>query len=460
MEHHEALLSIVAFPVLIEMEVAIHATPPGAGLLLTLKEIEVHNYKEEFTNRNRSVKSWLSGSVGILSMAFGTGGAQAQTTYNLAGLADFTGPYADIMKDVTSCRRGVVEWWNAEVGKDLGVNLKVKDYDTRYDVAQVASLWPGAKSELNPVLVFGIGGPDAAALQERLPADKVPMIMATAGYGYGWKPNPWVFNARPTYPHEAAAFMEWFRTKRGGDAPLKLGIISSEASPAYVDIHKGMEKFAKDNPKILEVVETIYTEVQPTDLTSQVNRLIRKGAEVIQVQTNTAAVVAVRRALQSLGKNNIPIMMSAHNSLQASGKAIGGLAQMEGSYEAYGMAIPTEDKTTARAFFEKLRDKYKVSSGYNVACLMGLNQAIVAVRTIESAAKAVGPTKVTGEAVRTALLTVPITSEQSFGILPSLNYSNDAPFPTKGLTVNIGAVQGGKYVIVDQNVTVPILNKW
>ncbi len=91
---------------------------------------------------------------------------------------------------------------------------------------------------------------------------------------------------------------------------------------------------------------------------------------------------------------------------------------------------------------------------------MGLNQAILAVRTIESAAKAVGPTKVTGEAVRTALLTVPITSEQSFGILPSLNYSNDAPFPTKGLTVNIGAVQGGKYVIVDQNVTVPILNKW
>lgn len=403
---------------------------------------------------------------GLLLSAFGSGlmlaasGAQAQTTYNLVGLADFTGPYADIMKDVTGCRRGVVDWWNAEVGKDLGVTLKVKDYDTRYDVAQVASLWPGAKSELNPIVVFGIGGPDAAALQERLPNDKVPMIMATAGYGYSWKPNPWIFNARPTYPHEAAAFMEWFRKKRGGDSPLKVGIISSEASPAYVDIHKGMEKYAKDNPKVLEVVETIYTEVQPTDLTPQVARLIRKGAEVIQVQTNTAAVVAARRALQSLGKTTIPIMMSAQNSLLASGKAIGGLAQMEGNYEAYGMAIPTEDKTTARNFYEKLRDKYKVSANYNVPCLMGLNQAIVAVRTIENATKAAGPTKLTGEVIRKTLLTTPITAQQSFEILPTLTYTDDAPFPTRGLTVNIGTVQGGKYTIVDQNVAVPVLNKW
>jgi branched-chain amino acid transport system substrate-binding protein len=133
---------------------------------------------------------------------------------------------------------------------------------------------------------------------------------------------------------------------------------------------------------------------------------------------------------------------------------------MEGSYEAYGMAIPTEEKTTARTFFEKLKDKYKVNASYNVACLMGLNQAMVAVRSVESAAKTVGPAKVTGEAVRKALLSTPITTEQSFGILPTLTYTEDAPFPTKGLTVNIGAVQGGKYTIVEQNVAVPNLNKW
>ncbi len=40
------------------------------------------------------------------------------------------------------------------------------------------------------------------------------------------------------------------------------------SSPAYVDIAKGAEKFAKDNPDKAEIVETIFTEVQPTDLTT------------------------------------------------------------------------------------------------------------------------------------------------------------------------------------------------
>ena len=78
----------------------------------------------------------------LLASALCLGGmAQAQTTYNVAGLADFTGPFADIMKDMTGCRRAVLDWWSEEVGKAQGVALRIKDFDTRYDVAQVASLW-------------------------------------------------------------------------------------------------------------------------------------------------------------------------------------------------------------------------------------------------------------------------------------------------------------------------------
>jgi len=218
------------------------------------------------------------GSLGVAALCLSSTAHAQVTTYNVAGLADFTGPYANIMKDVTGCRRGVLDWWSEEVGKSLGVALRIKEFDTRYDVAQVASLWPGIKSELNPVVILGVGGADTNALQQRLPNDKVSLILGTAGYGFAWKSDNWAFNGRATYPHEAAAFYTWMQKKSGSSAPLKVGVISSEVSPAYVDIHKGVEKFAKDNPKILEVVETIYTEAQPTDLTQQVNRLVRKGA--------------------------------------------------------------------------------------------------------------------------------------------------------------------------------------
>lgn len=403
-----------------------------------------------------------SGIVGALLLGAATlgGTAQAQTVYNVAGLADFTGPYADIMKDMTGCRKAALDWWSEEVGKAQGVMLKIKEYDTRYDVAQVASLWPGIKSELNPVAILGVGGPEATALQQRLPNDKVALILATAGYGFAWKEGSWVFNARPTYAHEAAAFYSWLQKKSGGTAPVKLGLISSEVSPAYVDIHKGVEKFAKDNPQILEVVETIYTEAQPTDLTQQVNRLLRKGTTVLQVFNNSASVVAARRALQSLGKTNVPIVMSAHNGLLSSGKALGNLSQLEGSYEVYGMAMPTEDSTAARAFFDKLTKEYKLQSNYNSSCVMGLSQALIAARTFEQAVKNKGAKGVTGEDVRAALLSTPLPSERSFGLVPSIRYTNDAPFPTEGLAVNIGTVEDGKYRLAEQNVPVPRLNKW
>ncbi|MNZ83444.1 hypothetical protein D3C78_1021720 [compost metagenome] len=208
------------------------------------------------------------------------------------------------------------------------------------------------------------------------------------------------------------------------------------------------------------MVETVYTEAQPTDLTQQVSRLLRKGATVLQVFNNTASVVATRRALQSLGKPHVPIVMTAHNGLISSGKAMGGLEQMDGNYEVYGMAMPVEDMTATRAFYDKLRAQYKVQSSYNSACIMGMSQALIVARAVEQAVKTKGAKNLKGEDVREALLSTPMSSERSFGVLPDLRYSKEAPFPTDGVAVNIGTVEKGKYRLVEQNVSVPALNKW
>jgi branched-chain amino acid transport system substrate-binding protein len=51
-------------------------------------------------------------------------------------------------------------------------------------------------------------------------------------------------------------------------------------------------------------------------------------------------------------------------------------------------------------------------------------------------------------------------TERSFGLLPNIKFNNDAPFPTSGTAVNIGTVEKGKYKLLEQNVPVPVLNKW
>lgn len=385
--------------------------------------------------------------------------AQAETRYNVALLSDFSGPYADVMPILSAGREKVIDWWNATRGAELGVKLNYKNYETRYDAAQVASLWPGIKSELDPIAVLGLGGPDVAALSERLPEDKVPMFMGTAAYGYAWKPDSWIFNARPTYSHESVGFLTWLRQKRGGDEPIKAAIMASEASPAYVDMARGLEKYAKAHPDEIELVEVIYTEVQPTDLTAQMRRVARSGAEALIIQTNTSIVVAAKRGLQANGAA-VPIMTSSHNGLPASGKALGGLEQLEGDYEAYGMAIAADEDTPARRFYQTLSDNYGLKAPWNVVIAMGISQALFALAVIEHAIEASGPEGLTGEKVREALFAEPITTEETQGFLPSLSFTPEAPFPLKGLQVNVGTVRDGKIVVEATGVDIPDLEKW
>ncbi len=385
--------------------------------------------------------------------------AQAETEYNLALLSDFSGPYADIMPVLAASRETVFEWWNSTIGKELDVKLNYKNYETRYDAAQVASLWPGIKSELNPIAIAGLGGPDVAALSERLPEDKIPMFMATAAYGYAWQPDAWIFNPRPTYSHESAGFLAWMREQRGGDEPLKVAILASEASPAYVDMAKGLELYAEEHPDELDLVEIIYTEVQPTDLTAQMRRVARAGAEALIVQTNTSIVVAAKRGLQANGAD-IPIMMSSHNGLPASGGALGGLEQLEGDYEAYGMAIAAEEDTPPRQFYQTLVDEYGLEAPWNVVTAMGISQGLYTVTVIEHAIEENGAEGLTGEMVREALFAKPITTEQTHGFLPTLTFTPEAPFPLKGLKVNVGTVKDGKITIEATGVDVPDVKKW
>ncbi|MCL4744497.1 MAG: ABC transporter substrate-binding protein [Burkholderiaceae bacterium] len=411
------------------------------------------------SNQRKSGFATLAAGASLACALAVPGSALAQTTYGVALLSDFSGPYADIMPMLGKSREAVLDWWNTEVGAKLGVKLNYKNFDTRYDAAQTASLWPGIKSELNPIAVLGLGGPDVAALGQRLPDDGVALFMSTAAYGYAWKPDSWIINPRPTYAHEHAAAFKWMKAQRGGSQPLKVGIISSEASPAYVDIARGSERYAKENPSEVQLLEVVFTEVQPTDLTTQVRRLVRGGVEVISIQTNTAAVVATKRALQALNAK-VPVITSSHNGLPASGKAAGGLGQMEGDFEAYGMAIASDEDTPARRFYEKLKNNYKLAAPWNVLTLMGMSQGLYSVRVIEHAIRKNGAQNLTGAKVREALFAEPVTTEETFGTLPTLKFAKQAPFPIEGLKVNIATIKNGKYVIAATNVDTPAVNKW
>lgn len=379
-------------------------------------------------------------------------------TYNIAWLSDFSGPYADVWPEVQAGHEAVLGWWNDTVGSELGVRIEGKTYDHRYDPSQVASLWPGILSELDPIAATGVGGPDVAALQERLPDDQVPLFMSTAGYGYSWLPDPWVFNPRATYGHEAAAFFDWYKQERGLDE-LRFGHVSSEASPAYVDIVEGSEQYAASVDGI-EYVGVEYTDVQPADVSNEVRRLLSKDVDVIVIQTNTTQAVQTVQALRSQGADDVVVMVSSHNSLTASGDAAGDLCAMEGMYESFGMAIPAIEEGEAYEFFSMLQSDYGLEAGWTVPTVQGLEQQVYMLRIVEDAIEAVGADSLDGSAVREAALNANIPQDQTFSLLSTLEFSSEAPFPTTNLTVNIGTVTDCEYDVAAQDVPVPELEKW
>lgn len=381
------------------------------------------------------------------------------TTYLVPSLSDFSGPFATVMPLFAGGRDAVGKWWNAEVGSKIGVQLDIKAYDTRYDTAQTASLWPGILAA-KPLIGFALGGPDTAALQQRLPADKVVMILGSASNGFAWRPNQWVLSTRPTFVHELAGFVEWFqKNKAGGTRPVKIAMVTSEASPSYADMGRGMTAWAKANPKIIDLVEVVYAEAAPADLTLQVRRVVNAGAEAILAPASPQQAVAVKRAMQALGKN-VPIVFSMHNSPTMMAKAMGGMEALEGDYEAQSGVITSAEDTESKKFFDMLTAKYELKTGWSAISGAGVGQALLICRAVEAAAKKHGPDKLTGEIMHQTLMENTFTSKDLFGFANDISYSVAAPFPAYNPKVNIGQVKGGKMTTVATGVPISKLERW
>jgi len=404
----------------------------------------------------------LSKAMAALAAVVAMSAATAQVEYKVPGLLDFSGPFADLSKQLLA-RDAVVKWWNDNEGKKLGVKLTVKNYDTRYDGTVMASMWPGILSELKPVIAMGLGGADLNALQQRLPKDKVPIIYATPGYGFGWVPDQWVFNARPTYVHEYAAGLLWYASQHPEKKPLRLAFITSQASPAYVDIVKGLDKYVKTvlEPKgLVTVVATEWIEQQPVDVSTQVKKVIDAKADLIIGASNTTMATAILRAEQLHGVN-IPTLAAPWHTIWPIAQAMKSYAPWEGHMVVTGVTSTAERDPRAWAFYQTLSKNYGLPAEWNPLNMLGISQALLTVRAVEHAARKVGGDKLTGQAVYDALVNTTFTEEELMSVLPATKYTREAPFPLVGGKVKIETVKGGKYVTATPWQPVPPdLPKW
>jgi branched-chain amino acid transport system substrate-binding protein len=379
--------------------------------------------------------------------------------YMITTSVDYSGPYAVIMPPFESARKSIFTWWNETKGKELGITLKNKAYDMRYDPSVVASTWPGILTGDKPIAHMGLGGPDVAALMKRLPNDKVPMIMSTGTYGFIWLPNMWVFQPRPTYAHEAAGFLNWVHMNQIKDRPIRIAVIASKVSPAYVDMNDGMVAFCNATPWA-EHVGVEWTQMKPISFVAEIRRLSRKKPDFIWIPTNTTHVITAIKAQKELGIK-IPIIAATHNGIQMSTMASKDINLLEGHYDS-GAIDPGIDMSLPGAkIVNEYSQKLGMKSQWSTLSVQAVIMNLLVVRAVERAAAMVGPENITGEAMYNAMYVKPFTEEDLLGLASTLTFTKQAPFSTKNLKVKSSTVKNGKQVLVSQDwIPVPEIPKW
>lgn len=373
--------------------------------------------------------------------------------YVMSTSADFSGPFANVMPNAMSGINAIADYWNETTGKELGVSVKIKIYDMRYDAAVVAKTWPAILSSDNPIMHLGFGSPDLVTLMKRLPNDKVPMLLGTAMVGLVWKPEGWHYSIRPTYSHEFAGLLSEMQKKKG--SVLNIAAVSTQKSAGFVDQVKGVEKLAEQYPDRFTMVDIQWVDASPVSLTSNIRAMSQKNPDVILVGGTTAQVIATVKALKDLNLS-VPIISSTHNGLSEAAKGIDP-ADLNGSYSAFSFAPPTKANLPIRDIYKK----YKKEGDWTLITAQSAAQAILALRTLEKAIADVGADNVDGTAMRNALLKYQFSEEELLGALPALDFDTTAPFPIGEIKSTSEIMDGGKIrPLSDVWMEVPALEKW
>ena len=405
------------------------------------------------------MKQRFGGSIAAVALALLSvvgQDARAQTPYTVSISLDYSGPFAAVMDSWYGGQQSVFDWWNETRGKNLGVKLNVKTYDMRYDASQVARTWPQILADDKPIVFLGMGTPDLVSLMKRLPTDKVPMIMGTAMIGPLWTANGWHFSFRPTYSQEFAGLFSYLQSRLPEKRALRIGTVSTQGIAGYVDQVNGVVKLAQTYPDRFVVASSQWVDNTPINVTSQIRELLATKPDLILVGTNTAQVVATVKAVKELGAK-VPVVTSSHNGLTEVAKAVP-LADLEGSYSVFAFAPSMDPSVSAAQIFEKYN---KTKGTWGLTAAQTAAQALLATAAIERAIATVGPTKLTGQAVYDALEGPAFGVESFQGLLKSVQFTKEAPFPTTNLSVKAVTVKDGKLVPVSADwMPVPELSKW
>jgi branched-chain amino acid transport system substrate-binding protein len=382
-----------------------------------------------FTHRANRRAGLRAGAVittlGLVLAACGGGsddggsGDSGVATYTVASLLDFSGPFANRGKPVEGMQRAVVDWFNETQGKELGVRLSFKPYDTGYDVAKSLSAFQQALNDDDLIGTLQFGSPIVAATIAKSAQSKIPGIQGGPRTD-GMKAGAWVESPLGDYGSYFAAAIQSRLKDRSEGGKLRVSFVSFDGISA-----QGWSKSMKEKLKGVnaEVVNEEYIAPTSTDVSVNISRVLKSNPDAVIVATTDTLQPLVLDGLHKRGFDMSKVTMSQHEGIGLMQNLKVSDEVLEGVQEVTTQRYQDEG-TEAYKIFKKYSAKY--DTRWAADTVLHFPSTTVLVDAVGRAAKKYGADKLTGEKVYAEMAN---GSFDGYGLMSEISFEDSVGSP-------------------------------
>jgi branched-chain amino acid transport system substrate-binding protein len=382
--------------------------------------------------------------VGLLALALGAPGADAQGVIKLGNLVDLTGPTSDQGKDIAQGRTDAVQYLNERGGVN-GRKLELVSVEYGFQPPRAVAAYKKFVEEDKVLLVLGYGTPDTEALRPYITKDKVPYLSGSySGHLTDPRQTPYNFPGGIDYTSQIRIFFNYVKeTWKDPSRNARVAFIYADNAYGRAPIESG-RAYAKEVGVDLVDEEIIPTVL--TDATSQLLTMKKKDPDYAYINTNTQWVPVVLKDSYKLGLKTKYVVNNYGLDERTPGLAGPAAEGVIGIQDVAYWGDNVPGMKTLMEFHQKHHGSDVHASPY----MRGWLWVIVAAEAIKRAGNTL-----TGESVKTALES--FREFDTWGITPPFTYTNEDHRPTN--RARLVTIQGGKIVAM-REVSVDRSMKW
>lgn len=209
----------------------------------------------------------------------------------IGGLLDQSGPTASGTLPGVYGLMDFIEYVNRQGGLDWSGGKVIIDLDlpdVRYDPAISYPAYEKMAAKGYP-LILTHASHDNVGLLDKAARDKVVLLTMSPTSSAIFKKG-WLFSMTPAYSDNFCGFLEWVKATWEGEEPAKIGTLTWDT--AWGKAHLCAIDYVEELG--MEYVGTEYSPIMPTDVTPQLGRLAKAGADFVWNQSTAPVPIIMK----------------------------------------------------------------------------------------------------------------------------------------------------------------------